>query len=197
MDTKENANRLKGFFEDLQLQLALGRADAIDEFEKQKANLKKIVDENMAKLAESTDKLTGSDIGTKMNTKFDELRVQLALGKAETKEALEKQSEAINNSVKKIKDDLGEKYPDLVKSFDDSVTKLTSMMESLRLQFALGKAELNDETERERSILFAKIDELKKKVEEGKNIAEEKFDGVKDELSEALNHLKNAIAKLK
>ncbi len=198
METQENLQyRLKGFLEGVQLQFSLGISEAKQEFEKQKKNLDNFVGDVKSKVSETTEKLAQTEQGSKINSKLEELKLQLALGTADTKDAFEKQTESINNSIKSIKDDLGEKYPDLVKTFDTNTDKLNSLMESIRLQFSLAKSDAQDVVEKNKKDISEKLTELVKMANENKGIAEEKFENFKDEIFDAFNHLKTAVSNLK
>ena len=69
-------------------------------------------------------------------------------------------------------------------------------MDTLRLQFALGKVELKDELEKGKNDISEKILTLKNKIETEKELAEGKIEGFKDEVTEAFSHIKKAIEKL-
>lgn len=190
-------DRLKGFMDDILVQFSLGKAEAVEQFEKQKENLKSLIDMASSKLKESGDSFFSTDVGTKLNSQLEELKLQLALGKAESKDLFDKQSESISNSINSIKSDLSEKYPDLVKLLDDNTLKFNSAMEGLRLQYSLGKADLGDGVDSNKEMVTNKLNQLKQMFEEGKDIAQEKFDEFKDDSLKAFNSLKDTLINLR
>ena len=96
MDLKETIKgkleEWKSDIESLQLTLHLGKADASDEFEKQKQNLSKWLTEAKEKLVEIKD-----EKATDLKTKIEELELQAALGKAEGEDELKKQQKNIHD----------------------------------------------------------------------------------------------------
>ncbi len=88
--------------EELQVQTALGKSELEDKFEefKNESNtqyqlLKSQVKATIQKDSEKWDKVKG---------KFEHLELQLALGKAETKELLEEQKKNLSKAFKEVKD---------------------------------------------------------------------------------------------
>ncbi|MFN8576160.1 MAG: hypothetical protein U0354_04830 [Candidatus Sericytochromatia bacterium] len=193
MDSKD---KLKAFLENVHLQFSLGKSEAISELERQKENLKKNIDSISAKISESSDKLNETDAGKKLNDKIEELKLQLALGKAETKDLFNKHSENLNKNLSSFRNDLNDKYPDLAKKLDESEDKISSVIEALRLQYALGKPELENNINKLQDDISSKLKDLKKNLDDGKEVAEEKFDDFKGEILDALNQMKNAFIKL-
>lgn len=85
--------------EELRLQLALGEMDAADEFEELKKRSRKHFDAFKRNLG----KVEQSEAVMKLRTTLEELRVQLALGKAETKDAFDKQKAKLKRLMAKVK----------------------------------------------------------------------------------------------
>jgi len=88
--------------EELQVQSALGKAELEEKFEEikkesreQYQHLKAEVNTTLQKDSEKWDKL---------KAKFEHLEVQLALGKAETKDMLEEQKKNLSKAFQEVKD---------------------------------------------------------------------------------------------
>lgn len=88
--------------EELQVQSALGKAELDEKFEEikkqsreQYQHLKSEVNATIQKDSAKWDKL---------KAKFEHLEVQLALGKAETKDMLEEQKKNLSNAFQEVKD---------------------------------------------------------------------------------------------
>ncbi len=189
METKETQDKLKSFIENVQLQFSLGKAEAFNELEKQKENLKSFIDTAHDNVVKVADKVTDIEKMTQLNNNIEKLRLQLALGKAETKDAFEKQSESINRGIESFREDLKEKYPELTQKLDDSSHKINSVMESLKLQFALGKPEVESEAKHFQSVVTEKLNDLKARVDEGKEIAEVSLENLKGDTLDAFTKL--------
>lgn len=91
--------------EELQLQAALGKADLSQRFEEVKkdtlAHINKVKADANALAGKSKEKME------ELQAKLQHLEVQLALGKAETKEELEKQKKNLADAMHKLKQALG------------------------------------------------------------------------------------------
>lgn len=87
--------------EELQVQSALGKAELEDKFEE----IKKETREQYLHLkSEISHKLQNNEEFNNLKAKFENLEVQLALGKAETKDLLEEQKKNLSKAFKEVKD---------------------------------------------------------------------------------------------
>ena len=168
-----------------------------DFFEEQKAKTQ----ERLTEIREKVDAKYG-DEANELRAKMDHLKVQLALGKAEGRDAFEEQKGKLDhalrdarNQANALSDKLGSNLGDELHGLKQS---LQAKMEVLRLQYALGKADARDELEEVRKDLSHRVAALKasakKRMDESK--ADEKWDGFKDEMKEAFTHMKGAVRGL-
>ena len=88
--------------EELQIQSALGKAELEDKFE----DIKKESREQYRRLKAEVNSTIQKDTDkwNKLKAKFEHLEVQLALGKAETKDMLEEQKKNLNKAFQEVKD---------------------------------------------------------------------------------------------
>ena len=87
--------------EELQVQSALGKAELEDKFEE----LKKDTREQYQHIKiEVNHTLQNSEEWNKLKGKIEHLEVQLALGKAETKDMLEEQKKNLSKAFQEVKD---------------------------------------------------------------------------------------------
>jgi ribosomal protein L29 len=110
METQNNAfsdflRKSADKLEELQAQVAQGKTDFSERFEEVKkdtlAHINKVKADANALADKSKEKLED------LRSKMQHLEVQLALGKAETKEELEKQRKNIADAIHKLKHALG------------------------------------------------------------------------------------------
>ena len=118
--TNQLISRMKQEFDELRLQLALGKSEAVDFFEKQKEHLK----ERAEAAKEHVDKNPLIDDATKafLAGRLDELRLQLALGKMETRDAIAEQQPKIEKALDSVKEGMAplkEKAGDAFQEFSD------------------------------------------------------------------------------
>ena len=119
-----------------------------------------------------------------LKQKIDELRLQLALGKAESLEMFEEQQKKIQLQWSILKANL-EKIPEY-NSLQDEVKSAFNewrvRLEMIKIQFSLGKMELKDNLKEISSDLGKELDHLGKALEAGAGIAGEKFDRFESEV---------------
>lgn len=87
--------------EELQVQSALGKADLEDKFEEVK---KETREQYQHIKADVNHTLQSSEEWNNLKAKFEHLEVQLALGKAETKDMLEEQKKNLSKAFQEVKD---------------------------------------------------------------------------------------------
>lgn len=188
---------------DLDLDLGKGNEEAAAFLEKQKAAFKELVQDIRARLEEAEE----SERGQQLKAKLDDLQVQLALGKADTEDALKEQQQKLENAVNDVRANYltwREKTLDTVESGIDKlsaevekvITNLESQLDRLRVQLALGKAEAGDELADTRAELRQKVREIREKIEARADDAEARWDQFNEELNESYTHLKSALRKL-
>ena len=184
--------------DDLEIHLNLPIDAVSDFFEAQKESLKGWIDNTK----EHLESVELGEEGQKLKGKLEHMQVQLALGKAEGRDAFEEQKGKLDEAMKetasqlKVWEDAAEAGID---KFSDEFHSMTGAfqdrMELLRLKYTLGKADLKDEMEAKEKELKKKIQEIKAKAP-NQDDGEDKWDEVKEEIGEAYDHLKSAVRGL-
>jgi hypothetical protein len=99
-------------------------------------------------------------------TEIDELRVQLALGKAEAKELYEINKKRFHASVQEMENT----FRELRK--DEAILPLVNAMETLRVQLASGKAETKELFEEQYDKIYKALNQLELQLKSNKTINE-------------------------
>ncbi len=209
MDTKTSSNRtnfaekiIDGLqkaqqeIEELTLQFALGKAEASDKFEEIKKEFSE--KSNEWKRVFSHLKSVTEEKTIALRTKMEELQLQLALGKAEAKEAFEEQRKKIMNLIQEIEVEI-KNNPELtirLNEFKIDLEKFKLKMEVLKLKFELKKFEMKDDFKSEMADTKHKIEKIFGKVEDKWDDAKKKYSSFGDEIDLTYKHLKNAIKSL-
>lgn len=167
-------------------------------FEEQKEGAKTWLDGTRKKL----DDTFGEEADT-LRTKLDELQLQLALGKAESRDAFEEQKAGLDtamrnarNHANELKGRLGEEVGDDIHNFKQ---QMQAKMEALRLRYALGKADASDELTEVKKDVSRKVAEIKARTTQkmaSEDTDNEKWGDFKDDIHEAYTHVKSAIRGL-
>ena len=187
--------------EDLEIHVDLGEEEIIEAFEKQKASFRGFLEKSKESVAELKDE--GNTAWQSLQTKLDELQVQLALGKAETRDAYEEQKEKLDEALHAaqaeadgIADKVDERYANIASEFKTKSASFETQLDLFRLHYALGKADAKDKWDEKKGELKETLTELRRKIDEDKERAEEKWDEFSGEMSEAIGHLKTALKGL-
>lgn len=199
METKENIQFIDKIvdalrksaieLEEFQVKAVLGKAEAEDKFEELKKKFNLFLHDSKFKIKEGKEKIDD------MNSKFDELIVQLNLGKAESIETFKEQKEklllALHDIEVKIKtnETLNRMYAILLIEIENFKLQLEVLeekfdkgKETTKTSFEKGKQEFNQFIE-------------KFNIKHSKKKEETKWEHFQGEISEAFTHLKQAFTK--
>ncbi|MDI1354261.1 MAG: hypothetical protein PSX36_05065 [bacterium] len=175
--------------EDLRIQGTLGLAEARDLFEQ----LKKKFHAQVSELKGIVDALRANGEVLKFINAIEFLEVQLALGKAESKEAFEHQSKRILVALRKleraIKEEVNqnEQYAHL--HFE--IEKFKIKLDLLALHFQLKKITLQYNFEQRKYAFIEKLKNIKQRISNKEN--ENKLAQFREEIIHAFEELKKAI----
>jgi cysteine sulfinate desulfinase/cysteine desulfurase-like protein len=128
---------------------------------------------------------------------IDTFRVQVALGKAETKEQVEEYAERVRTSIQKLTDNISEKiandknlkedWEKVLTSLNLQASKLKGNLDAIRLQMSLGEAEAKENFE-----IFKK--EFSKKFSEFQQTADKQFDENAQEMKTWFDKMQKIVA---
>jgi len=198
--------------EEFRVQTALGKAEVQDKYEevKNKFNLfihdsefkikgvkEKIEEKFNLFIHDSEFKIKGvKEKIEELNAKFDELRVQLALGKADTKEIFKKQKKQLLLTLHdiEVKIKTNETLNRMYALTLIEIEQFKIQLEILEQKFSEDKVEAKDTFEKGKKDFNSFIEKFKgkyaKKKEEGTKLEHFQY-----EISEAFDHFKNAFSK--
>jgi hypothetical protein len=184
---------MRGDLDEFRLQLALGKAETIDKFEEVKKTFKDYLNTLDVKLegVHTKNQITFQ----KLRQKLDELQVQLALGKAEGKDAMERQKKNLASKLHElenliIEDDLGD---EIEFTFREEIERFRMKLDLLRVKANLGQHELRDEWMKRKKELNENLSKWKAKSKSVLHEGKEKLDVFGTEVTEAFTHLKKAF----
>ena len=175
--------------EELQVQAALGKAEASDKYEEIKKKFNMFIHESKMKYESGKEKVED------FHTKLDELRVQLALGKAESIETFKEQKKKLLSTIHEIEvkiktnEKLNRMYSFMLIEFE----KFKAQLEILEQRFEKGKEGAATSFEKGKKEFNAYIDKMKTRF--SKESEESRWEHFQTEISEAFSHFKQAFAK--
>lgn len=165
--------------------------DTLEEFQSELLKAKGITDENIQAI----------------QVRFEHLRVQLALGKAEAKDAFEAQKYRIQHSISALEGTVDRQLEASGQAIHGSLRKaankfilatigLEAEMEFLAIQFEVKKDESWARFNQEKKALILQITRYKHQLEEKKQMAKDKAATFESELSDGMSQIKQAFRKL-
>ena len=185
----------------LEAQLSRSRVAAIEELETRKRKLGDVLNTFKTKIEES--KEVADEKKTEIQSRVEHLQVQLALGKAETRDALEEQKKKISDAVKTLEKNVDEGIEDTVTGFETMKEKfvglsdaLAAEMESLDAQFEMEKAAKKADYQEQKRKLAAKIEAFRNDLSVKKGIAEEKATAFESQFVKGFDQIKHAFKDL-
>lgn len=174
--------------EELQVQAALGKAEARDSYEVAKKKLNLFLHDSKSKIKSGKEKVH------EIQAKIDELHVQLTLGKAETKEAFQIQKKKLLLALHdlevtiKTNKDLKSIYAYLL----IQIEMFKVQLEILEEKFDARSESAKDSFEKGKQEFNQFIEKMKAKYSKEELTKWEHFS---EEVSEAFTHLKHAFVK--
>lgn len=177
--------------QDYQVQLALGKAEAHDKYEELKKKFSKTMNNIKGRLGTAERRVAQAVIND-----VEGLRVQLALGKAESKEAFQEQKKKVFRAFNKLDKRL--QVLPLVTKTDEQLRHEMEMfrikMELLDLHYALGAMDVQDKYEEKKEQIEKAIAKAKAKYAQRRAEAAKRRHVRHEEVAEAYKHLKKAFA---
>jgi DNA repair exonuclease SbcCD ATPase subunit len=142
-----------------------------------------------------------------LQAKFDDLQVQLALGKAEAKEAFETQRKKIQPLIASLEDTvdrlldaashaIDEPLEKAAEKFIAAATAYEAEAEALGAQLAMKKAEAKAHFEQKKTELLAQIKGFKAQLLEKRGMAKDKAATFEKQLSDGMAQIKQAFKTL-
>jgi DNA repair exonuclease SbcCD ATPase subunit len=170
---------------------------------------KKTLNEALEKFKSEVAKAKGiaEEKKKEMQTQFGDLKVQLALGKAETEDAFEAQRKKIRHSIATLEATV-DRHLDAAgqaadKSLEQAADKLIAAdieyeaeADALEAKFMMKKAEAKAQFEKKKSDLLAQIKEFKTQVQGKRGMAKDKAATFEKELSAGISQIKQAFRTL-
>ena len=170
---------------------------------------KKTLNEALEKFKSEVAKAKGiaEEEKKEMQAQFGDLQVQLALGKAETRDAFEAQRKKIRHSIATLEATVDRHLDAAGHTIDDSLEKAVDKLidadieyeaesDALEAQFMMKKAEAKAQFEKKKSDLLAQINQFKTQVQGKRGMSRDKAAAFGKELSAGISQIKHAFKTL-
>ena len=191
----------KDLADDLKTLIHLESSDIKNEFENQKKHLNNWL-ESLSDRLKVAENISEKKLQEAISS-IEELRVQLALGKAETEDALNVQQKKISLGIQKVKmgitniyDSSTSKIDDIVEETDDKLTDFHTRFDMFKLQFHLGKEEAKEAFILKKKDISEKLNSITEIIENGIGDGIEARDIFYKSMSESWKNLKKNLSDL-
>lgn len=192
-------NDWKSLAENLNILLHLETAGIKDEFENQKKSLNAWLESANSSLHIIKD-LSAEKV-QKLKSSIELLRVQAALGKAETEDTLKEQQQQISDGIQQLQMDIADAYDssnvkignfawETIDNLDDFHTRF----DLCRLQLHLGKEEAKEDWEQKKKEISNQLQKINIKIANGYEDRADNWDHFSEEITKAWKHIKSAFA---
>ncbi len=185
--------------DDLKIVVDLPTDELTEGFEHRKARFQRFIQEAKA----TVDKVGDSEAARKLKAHLEELEVQLALGRAETRDAFDEQKKKLEQKLHEAqvayehwRDASDPNDGDLDKAFQHRAEHFRAQLDLFYVQYHLGLAEAKEEWDEFRHDVREKIQEMKQFWADRNQEGERRVEAFNQEMTEAYDHLKGAVRKL-
>lgn len=179
--------------EEFRVQVALGKAEAHDAYETAKKKLHHFFHETALAITESKDKSSAALL--RLKAAIETLQVQLALGKAETREVFEEQRKKIVHAIQSVEAHIEENshIKAVVEKIQPEILKFRIKLEILRLNFELKKMDVKENFERRKKEFSLKVNELENYLRNKEQRVTAKWNHFHDDVAEAYKNVMRAF----
>ncbi|MEZ4918042.1 MAG: hypothetical protein R2792_02960 [Saprospiraceae bacterium] len=190
---KKKFNQIRAFVEELDVQLALGKAEFKDTFLQERKRMNQFLQEKKRDFQQVENQF--HEDRSLLKAKFEDLEFRLQEEAAETKEAFDEQKEAILNAIYQLEQTITEHYGEVEDALQVFLDELKGKLDAYRIGLALGNFDDEETRVQQKTELKEAIGDLKEKLS-AQDEARAKLDVVAKELTEAFDHMKNAFKEV-
>jgi len=194
--------RAKAEIDGLVVQLSLGKSEAIEFIEGQKKTFTELVKDTEGRITLSD--LVDNEKTATIRQKLDQLRLQLALGKMESRDTYVDQRDRINSAIDSVSGDLeplkesaSEVLTEVLGGFQNGADSFKTKLNALALNLGLGMVVAEDEAKLHKDRLQGELaevqanlkpslDEAARRAQEAGAEAKTALDGIRENLKTLL-----------
>lgn len=187
--------------EELEVQVALGKAEARDAYDKHRKELRNALKDGADELRELAD--SGDEQAAKLREKLKKAEVELELLKMESEQVYDEQKAKaqkliaeLRSSLKEAAEEGKEEYRDFRNAMTPHLLAFRMRLDMLRLQMALGQAEASDKAEELERDFRDTLRKARDQWEEFEDEVEDRWDDFTDKLKESSDKFQQALKAL-
>jgi hypothetical protein len=190
---KSKMTNLKMLSEELQVQMALGKKEALDVIEKEKKSFSKYI-KKQKKHMDKLD-LLSNDHKRDFLTVLEDLESRLNLNVPNESIDYDKYKNEVLNKIYKVEDAVKTNYQDASNVFQNELDAFKAKMDAYRVNLALHDKDNPEKVAKFKTEFTEKLTEIRSKLSKHES-DDKKFDNFVEDLSESYDYLKKAIGNL-
>ena len=190
---KTQINSLKTLSDELQLQMALGKAEARDLIKEEKKTLTKFINEQKSEIKKSQS-ITEDNRRTFLTT-MEDLESVLFADIPTHLAAYDTYKNDLLSKVHKLEEVVRDNYPSMTTDIQTELDVFKAKMDAFRVNMALHDRDDPEKVEKIRQEFTEKLSDIRSMLS-NREAAQSKLDSFVEDISESFNYLKRAISDL-
>lgn len=190
---KEKAAQITAFLEELELQMALGKAEARDAIEREQKTFRKFINQQKSHIRHTTD--AAEEHRLDLSRKFNALEAVLSKDLPHSKRKFDAAKKQTLTAIYELEDQLKTAYGDVNLSLQQQLDKFKTKLDGYRVKLALSNVEDEVQLQNRKVELQKAINSIQEKINE-ESEARGKVDHFVEEVSESFDHMKKAFSEL-
>ena len=190
---KDKATRIKAFLEELELQMALGKAEAKDAFEAEKKNFQQFLQNYKSQIHDVEDE--GVAYVHELNAKFAVLSGKVNLAMPASKREFDKYKKETLHAIYELELALKDKYGEVGDELRERLDIFKDKLDAYRIQLAFTEFKQENELLERKNELTDAINEIRNKLQE-KEEAGAKLEHFVEDISDSFEKMKKAFSDL-
>ncbi len=190
---KDRATRIKAFLEELELQMALGKAEAKDAIEEEKKNFQHFLRQYKSQMDEVEDGTL--DHIKELNDKFAALAAKVNLPMPATKRKFDQYKKETLHAIYDLELAMKEKYGEVNEELMVRLDAFKDRLDAYRIQLAFTEFQKEEELMERKNELLDAINEIRDKLQE-KEEAGARLEHFVEDISDSFEKMKKAFSDL-
>ncbi len=190
---KSQARNLRTLTDELQVQMALGKAEARDLIEAERKNLSKYINTQRNQITKAEN--ISNENRRSFLTCVEDLESALFQEVPSVPKEYDKYKNEILNRVYKLEEEVRNNYPSMNEEMQETLDAFKAKMDAFRVNLALHDKDNPEKVDKIRAEFTDRLGEIRN-VLNNKEEAQSKLDNFMEDISESFNYLKRAIADL-
>ena len=190
---KAKFNQWRTIMEEMELQLALGKAEARDTFEDEKKKVSKFINEQKAQLHQAEKKAAKHQL--EFAKQLQDLQFAISDFSPKTKSAFDQGQKSILHTIHEVEHTARTAFEEVDERAKFQIGGLKNALDAYRIELALSSFEAKKVSE-SKETLMAQLEKTMKRLNRTNAEGEGKVEQFMDEISESFTHLKNAFTEV-